>query len=130
MAERIALAQQRLVICRLFLELSRLAAATYIGTDLHGASADELMLLCAVAVGHLEGRPMVAAKIAEYAGITRPSAHRKLLALQARGMVARQEDGAYCLHTEGLNSAPIVRLVRALSSQIKEAANHLSKLDG
>ena len=83
--------EQRATILRLVLDLTRTLAAGLLGQDRFGASADDLLLVAAVAVGEAEGKPLSAWKLAEQAGIPRPSVVRKLGELEALGLVRKVE---------------------------------------
>lgn len=54
-------------------------------------------MIAAVIIGQVEGRPMPAAKLAEYAGMARPSAARRLRELQSSGIVTALDGGQYVL---------------------------------
>lgn len=81
--------EQRTTILRLVLDLARILSAGLLGQERFGASADDLLLVTAVAVGEAEGKPLSAWKLAEQAGIPRPSVVRKLTELEAIGLVRK-----------------------------------------
>lgn len=64
--------------------------------------AGDVLLLCAVAVGHGEGKPMTAHKLAGYVGMPRPTAVRRLQHLCALGLVQRGDGGRFRLTDEGM----------------------------
>lgn len=87
MTQKIHNASQRALVARALLDALRAFGAAYLGHKRFGARADELVLLAAVFVGQAEGRPMNASKLADYAGMPRPTVIRKLQALARRGVL-------------------------------------------
>ncbi|MFV8582129.1 MarR family transcriptional regulator [Ralstonia pseudosolanacearum] len=59
--------------------------------------ASDVFLLVAVAIGHLEARPLTPHKLAMFIGIPRATAARRLQRLEAAGLVQRGERGRYLL---------------------------------
>lgn len=61
------------------------------------SNAADTLLIAAVAVGHLEARPLTPHKLAMFIGIPRATAARRLQRLEAAGLVQRGERGRYVL---------------------------------
>lgn len=101
----------------------------YFGSTRYGGKADDAVLIYAVFIGQAEGRPMGAAKLAEFAGITRPTVIRKLAAMQKLGRVARDSRGCYTLSVDMLNSGEALHAAVAGIQAIHRAARQLSKMD-
>jgi len=114
-------ARERAIVAAAMLDVMRAFGAAYLGTARFGAHADEITLLMAVFIGTAEARPMTAAKIAEYAGVPRPSAIRKLDRLAKRGVVEKI-GRRYLLPASVANSAPVMRAADAARKRIRRAA--------
>lgn len=121
--------QQRLVVARAMLEIMRQLSMNYLGAERFGGRADEAVLLLAIFVGQAEGRPMGASKLAEFAGLARPTVVRKLRELEADGSVMRDADGCYIIPVSKLNSPAVMNAVDKSIKTIVKSADQLSKLD-
>lgn len=118
----------RVVTSRLFLDLIRIGVRPLFGNVPAAPRALDVLLLCAVAVGAVEGRPMNAGKLAHFGDVPRPTAVRRLAAMQRGGIVSRLRCGAYTLGPaipEHMSQAVAQECARA----IQRAAAELSKLD-
>ncbi len=115
-------ARQRALLASAMLDVLRAFGAAYLGHKRFGARADELVLLAAVFVGQADGRPMNASKLADYAGIPRPTVIRKLKALARRGVLERIDGGLYALPACVVNSAAVLRAADASRKRIGSAA--------
>ena len=117
-----------MAVCRLTLELIRNAAHALFGDGPAAPRAVDVLLLAAVCVGAVEGRPMNAGKLAHFSDVPRPTAVRRLAALQRGGYVSRMPCGRYepgpALTPEAHRAAaePCIRA-------IQRAAAELSRLD-
>lgn len=129
MPSRIRLVKHRLVLARLVTRMLREISAAYVGTDSYGSRADETLLLIAIFIGQAEQRPMTAAKLAEYAGIPRPTVIRKLRDLEKDGLLEILDGGAAVLSVELLNHQSVVDAILRCASDVQKAALELSKLD-
>jgi hypothetical protein len=82
--------EERLRICRLMVGLAK-----EVNTDIFGAESnfgmelDTVFIACVVMIGHAEGRPMTANKIALYLGMPRTTVLRKLAKLLRLNIVLR-----------------------------------------
>ena len=118
----------RLPVVRLLLKMVRLVSKTYFDNDLAAANAEELVLCCAVFVGHAEGRPMSATKLADYAGIPRSTTVRKLRALTERGLVELDSGGLYRLSLDIVNSDEAVTTAREIRLAIAQTHASVTKM--
>ncbi|WP_418116772.1 MarR family transcriptional regulator [Variovorax sp. 350MFTsu5.1] len=94
---------------RLMLDLMRSLSMQVLRKERFGAHGGDVLLICAVTIGHIEHKPMAAHKLAQYAGLTRPTAVRRLERLEAMGLVRRGDGGTYTLTTKGLRCIEVVR---------------------
>jgi hypothetical protein len=119
------------VIARLLLDIFQTIMG---GMELAGApdpSCTDIILLCAVMIGHAEGRPMTAAKLAEYVGIARPTAIRHLQELMANGVINQDAGKRWKLRTSDQDRRDLIDSVIVASTQhIRKAMAALSKMDG
>lgn len=78
-------------LARLWIELTRelSRAGSPESHAQFGTRAGDLLLRAAIYVGTVEGRPLTAAKLATYVGMSRPTVVRHLRALERGGMVVR-----------------------------------------
>lgn len=130
MPSRIKIAQQRLVMCRMIIDIFRAAGPGYLAPGQHfGSAADDILLTCAIFIGQVERRPMPASKLAAYCGIARPTTIRKLAAMARAGDVIRLDDGAYVLPIHRVNAPETLDATERISRQILVAAALLSKMD-
>lgn len=116
---------QSATVLRLLLELTRTLSAGLLREDRFAANADDLLLMCAVYVGQVEGKPMTAAKLAAYAGMARPTAIRKLGELQARGLVQPLDRRRYALTLKAMGTPEARRAVQAAARRVVAAAGAL-----
>lgn len=128
MPARIKLFRQRLAITRMAVWVVRAIAKEYLGTDMAGSVADDVLLVIAIFIGQAERRPMTAAKLADYAGMPRATVVRKLRELKARGLV-ELTDGHATLPTEKLNAPGLTDAVAQAAREIHRLAANLSKMD-
>lgn len=120
---------KRVVACRLALDLIRIGARAFFGEVLASTKAVDVLLLCAVCVGSVQGRPMNAGKLAYFAELPRPTVVRRLAAMQRARIVSRLPSGCYEL---GPALAPETSdaATQECTKAIRRAATELSKLDG
>jgi DNA-binding IclR family transcriptional regulator len=106
------------------------AATGFLSAEYCASSCDDVLLCAAVYIGQCEGRLMTAGKLAEYIGMPRPTAFRKLHTLKERGVLDVSKSGRWCVSNNLPEiSAKISRSVDALVPIIHRAAAELSKLD-
>lgn len=123
------MAKERRIIARLMIDLLKLPAEAHLGAKHYSSRCDDVMLMCAILIGQVERKPMTAAKLADYAGLPRPTVVRKLKQFEQAGMV-ELVNGMPAGVIEHLNGGNIEPTIRALIQSIKKAAAELSKLDG
>jgi hypothetical protein len=128
MPTRIKLVRQRLVLAKMVLRVLQLIAAEYLETAQYGSVADDLVLLCAIFVGQAEGRPMSSSKLADFAGMPRPTVIRKLRELQTRHLV-HMMDGKATLPADRLNADCTLSMIDTAAKSVARASAELSKMD-
>lgn len=128
MPARIKMAKERRIIARLMIDLLKLPAEAHLKTRHYSSRCDDVMLMCAILIGQVERKPMTAAKLADYAGMPRPTVIRKLRQFERAGMVELSDGMPVGVPTH-MNPANIEQTIRSLVQSIKRAAAELSKLD-
>lgn len=128
MAMTIKQVTHRAVTVKMALEIMRLFCAAYFRDNLYGSRASDFIVAGAVFVGQAEGRPLNASKVADFAGMPRPTVVRKLAELEAEGIVAKN-GRTFTIPGELANSEDAVAAASAAKKQIVDAATKLSKLD-
>lgn len=111
------------------IDLLKLPAEAHLRTKHYSSRCDDVMLMCAILIGQVERKPMTAAKLADYAGMPRPTVVRKLRQFEQAGMVELL-DGMPVGAIEHMNPEGIEETIQALARSIKRAAAELSKMDG
>jgi predicted transcriptional regulator len=113
---------QRLILWKMIIELTR----AYRG-QFAGESCLSILVCMAVGIGHLEGRPMNASKIANILYAPRTTVLRTLEHLRERGLVVKQKH-LYLLHeieARRVSSSHLPRVIRIVSW----ASQKLSRVD-
>ncbi len=128
MQQQILLETQRLIICKLMLRLIHESTDAG-GAKWRGSAADDVLLLAGIYIGHAEGRPMKATKLAEYVHMPRPTVVRKLQEMQRLGFIELAHDGSARCRVDVFNSEPVLAAVNRLTQAIQKAAAELSKMD-
>lgn len=82
---------------RALLSAMRTLSRRLLGHQQFGANARDLVILMALGTG-----PMTTLKTAQYVGMPRPTAARRLKHLEAKGLVQRREGGAFTLTQRAL----------------------------
>jgi DNA-binding transcriptional ArsR family regulator len=118
------------VVAELVITIVSRVAATFIADGLFASSADVVLILFGLWIGHADGRPMTIGKLAQYIGMPRPTVARKLKEMEASGLVKPIGPGKYVrdLSGPGVREA-INSLIEANTKSIHKAAAQLSKLD-
>jgi hypothetical protein len=109
---------ERRAIGRLFIELNRVMARAVGGRTDSGL----LLVASAVVVGHAEGAPMSALKIAHYVELPRTTVLRKLEALEALGMIERRGTTYVITREHAINTGVFtegLRLIRAAERELQ-----------
>lgn len=118
------------IVSVLQIEMMRTAVEVFLQEDGIARFADEALLCTAMFIGQAEGKPMTAAKIAEYIGMPRPSAIRKLHSLKIRGVVRQVDNRRWCIAVDVPEiNARVSAAERAQRDNIRRATAKLSKMD-
>lgn len=128
MGANITNAKQRVEILKMLLEVMRGFCLAYFNGSRFGSCAPDLILVGAIFVGQAEDRPMNATKLADFAGMPRPTVIRRLAVLIREGVVLRDGD-SFQVCEAILNSDPVVSAGAAARKQIVKTAGRLSRLD-
>lgn len=102
--------EARLRICHLVVEVLKAINADLFGSGSNfGAELDTIAIGCTVLIGHAEGRPMTAHKLALYLGMPKSTVLRKLERLRAMEVVF-EIDGRFFITAARLKAnAPLVK---------------------
>ena len=121
-------AADRLLMCHLFLEITREIHRAYMPDRQFGTCFETLYVAVGVAIGHIDGKPFTAAKLAVFLDSPRTSTQRRLDELAAAGVVVR--DGShYCMNKDVANSHEALQCHLKVRKLVERAAGLLSKLD-
>jgi hypothetical protein len=120
---RIDRVTERSILWRMLVELSRSYHLTHFPGESFEANVGMLLVWMTVGLGHVEGKPMNATKIAETMNMPRATAIRKLKELVQRGILLRMGQ-IYILNEDqvGAISGHIPDLVRAVEHAYLELA--------
>jgi hypothetical protein len=122
---------QGAVIARLLLNLIETTAGGMMLAGAGDASCTDIILLCAVMIGHADGRPMTASKLAAYVGMPRPTVFRRLQELMSRGIIGHDARKRWRLLTIDMARRDLIDSVVVANAQhVFRAADALSKMDG
>jgi len=126
---KIGNARQRLVLCRLMIDIMRTVHRAYAPvTEPFGTRLEIFFIGLCVAVGDIDGKPFTIAKIAAYMRVPRTTVIRRLDQLQRWGLIDRQ-GRRYYLHEKMLNSLIGMRSYQQVRRILSEATKELSVLD-
>ena len=96
-------AHERLIIAKLFHTILVEGQREYFPDRRNGETLTTLLVFGAVAIGHVEGRPMSASKLAGYLSIPRTTILRNLRALMRRSLVHKLGH-IYCVNPDALKT--------------------------
>jgi hypothetical protein len=120
---------QRLVLCRLMIDLMREVHGAYAPvSEPFGARLETFFIGLCVAIGDIDGKPFSVAKIAAYMRVPRSTVIRRLARLQGWGLIDRRGH-YYHLHENTLNSLIGMRSYQQVRRILSEATKELSVLD-
>ena len=126
---RIKNAPQRLVLCRLMLDIMRTLHSVYApASERFGTRLETFFIGLCVALGDIEGKPLSIAKIAAYMRVPRTTVIRRLDRLQRWGLIDRQ-GRHYYIHEKTLNSFIGMRSYQQVRHILSKANEELSDLD-
>ena len=122
-------ARQRLVLCRLMVDIMRTVHGAYAPvTEPFGTRLETFFIAACVAIGDIEGKPFSVAKIASYMRVPRTTVMRRLSRLQSWGLIDRR-GRHYHLHEKTLNSLIGMRSYHQVRRILSEATKELTVLD-
>ena len=128
-SKRIARAKQRLVMCRLLVDIMRTLRAHYIpGNEPFGTRIETQFVGLCVAIGDIEGKPFSVAKIATYMGMPRSTVTRRLEQLKSWGIIERQ-GRRYFIRPEKVNGIMGMQAYKQNRHLITKAVDKLNALD-
>jgi len=126
---KIKAARQRLVLCRLMIDIMRNLHGAYApATEPFGNRLETLFIGLCVALGEIEGRPFSVTKIAAYMRLPRATVTRRLSRLQSWGLIYRQ-GRHYYTHEKALNSLIGMRSYQQIRRILSKATEELGVLD-
>src|ERR1700755_3673623 len=122
-------ARQRLVLCRLMIDIMRSLHGAYApATEPFGTRLETFFIGLCVALGQFEERPFSVAKIAAYMRVPRTTVIRRLSRLQSWGLIHRQ-GRRYYMDQKALNSLLGVRSYQHIRRLLDMYARELPVLD-
>ena len=128
-AANIKMAEQRLILCRLMIDIMRSVHGAYVPTDEpFGTRLETVFIGLCVAFGQIEGKPFSVAKIAAYMRVPRTTVIRRLKRLQSWGLIDRHGH-RYYMHEKTLNSLIGMRSYQQVRRILKKANDELTVLD-
>jgi hypothetical protein len=128
-ARKVENARQRLVLCRLMIDIMRTVHGAYApASEPFGARLETFFVGLCIAVGDLDGKPFSVAKIAAYMRVPRTTVTRRLAQLQSWGLIDRRGRNYY-LHEKTLNSLMGLRSYHQVRGVLSKAIEELTILD-
>jgi hypothetical protein len=122
-------APQRLVLCRLMIDIMRTVHSAYAPTgERFGTRLETFFIALCVALGDIEGKPLSMAKITAYMRVPRTTVIRRLDRLQHWGLIDRR-GRYYYIHEKTLNSFIGMRSYRQVREILSKATEELTILD-
>ena len=98
--------QQRLVLCRLMIDLMRTVHGAYAPmTEPFGTRLETFFIGSCVAVGDIDGKPFSVAKIAAYMRVPRTTVIRRLDLLKSWGLIDRRGGTITCMRRRSIPSS-------------------------
>jgi biotin operon repressor len=127
--QTIKAARQRLVLCRLMIDIMRCVHGAYAPADEpFGGRLETFFIGLCVALGAIEQRPFSVTKIAAYMRMPRTTVLRRLERLQKWGLIHRQ-GRRYYMQEKAVNSLLGMRSYQHIRRLLDKAASELSILD-
>jgi biotin operon repressor len=122
-------ARQRLVLCRLMIDMMRNVHGAYApASEPFGTRLETFYIALCVALGDIDGKPFSVAKIAAYMRVPRTTVIRRLNRLQSWGLIDRQ-GRRYYMHEKMLNSLMGMRSYQQVRRILSKATQELTDLD-
>ena len=121
--------QQRLVLCRLMIDIMRSLHGAYApASEPFGGRLETFFIGLCVALGEFEEKPFSVAKVAAYMRMPRTTVIRRLDQLQKWGLIYRQ-GRRYYMQEKALNSLMGIRSYQHIRRLLEKAAGELTVLD-
>jgi len=122
-------ARQRVVLCRLMVDIMRIMHGAYApASEPFGMRLETFFIGLCVAIGDLDGKPFSVTKIATYMRVPRSAVTRRLERLQNWGLINKYGHHYY-LQEKTLNSLFGVRSYQQVRRMLSKASEELSVLD-
>jgi len=122
-------ARQRLVLCRLMIDIMRTVHGAYApNTERFGARLETFFIGLCVALGDMEDKPLSVAKISGYMGVPRTTVIRRLNQLQKWGLIYSRRR-RYYTREKTLNSLLGMRSYQEVRRILSKATQELIVLD-
>jgi biotin operon repressor len=122
-------ARQRLVLCRLMIDMMRTVHGAYApASEPFGTRLETFFIALCVALGDIDGKPFSVAKIAAYMRVPRSTVIRHLDRLERWGLIDRQ-GRRYYTHAKTLNSFIGMRSYEQNRRILSKAIQELTILD-
>jgi len=122
-------ARQRLVLCRLMIDIMRTVHGAYApASDPFGTRLETFFIGLCIGVGDFDGKPFSVAKIATYMRVPRTTVTRRLAQLQSWGLIDRRGRNYY-LHEKTLDSLMGLRSYHQVRGVLSKAIAELTVLD-
>lgn len=129
MPHHIQLLDQRVLILKALLEMMRMHCHGYFSGRRFGTSVADFLLLASIFIGQAEGRPMNPSKLANFAGLPRPTVIRKLRQFETGGLLINHHDGSHSVMAALMNSDDSLNAVEGARRLFERTAEQLSKMD-
>ena len=127
--DKIKKERQRLVLCRLMVDMMRTVHGAYAPvSEPFGTRIETFFIGLCVAIGDMDGKPFSVAKIAAYMRVPRTTVIRRLDQLQSWGLIDRR-GRHYYLRENKLNSLIGMQSYQRVRRIMCEATKKLSVLD-
>ena len=126
---KIKKARQRLLLCRLMIDMMRTVHGAYApANEPFGTRLETFFIALCIALGDIDGKPFSVAKIASYMRVPRTTVIRRLNRLQSSGLIDRQ-GRRYYIREKTLNSLIGMRSYEQVRRVLSEATQELTILD-
>ena len=126
---KIKKAQQRLVLCRLMIDMMRTVHGAYApASESFGTRLETFFIALCVALGDIDGKPFSVAKIAGYMRMPRTTVIRRLDRLRVWGLIERR-GRHYYINEKALNSLMGMRSYQQVRRILSKATQELTDLD-
>jgi hypothetical protein len=121
--------EERLIMVRMVLDITRMVHSEYFPPGERFGSRMETLYVClAIALGHMENRPLTVSKLANFIEMPRPTVLRKLEQLERWQLITRRAGRLY-LCVDRYNTPTAVATSRRLRRLVLAAVAALSKMD-